>query len=332
VADTKLTGLSELSVVALDDLTYIVDDVAGTPTSVKLSVNRLMGLLHHVCQGRLTTESGVSVSTSDRADQSTIYWALHNGNRIGLYDGTRWKLYTFTERSLALSSLTANKNYDVFLYDNAGTLTLELSAAWTNDTTRADALAVQDGVMVKDGATTRRWLGTIRTTDTDKTQDTAGGTTTQVGGKRFVWNRYNQVLRHMFQKDTTNDWSYTTQTYRVQNGATAPLNCCEYVTGDAFTTIEVTARGSVSLQTNTSHGAAIGVGVDSTSAFSGIAERGYNGNAGFVISALGGRYIGHPGLGYHFLANLEKGGDGTCVFNGDNGGESQSGMTVQLMC
>jgi hypothetical protein len=84
-----------------------------------------------LCQGRLTTESGVGVSTSDRTSQSTIYFTPYLGNRVALYSGSAWAEYTLTERSLALSGLTSGKNYDVFLYNNSGTLTLELSAAWT---------------------------------------------------------------------------------------------------------------------------------------------------------------------------------------------------------
>lgn len=162
--------------------------------------------------GRLTTETGVGVSTSDRTSQGTIYYTPFTHNGIGLYDGTSWTLHTFTERSLALSGLTSDKNYDVFLYDNAGTLTLELSAAWTNDTTRADALTTQDGVYVKSGATTRRYLGTIRTTGTAATEDSKA--------KRFVWNAYNRVARSLA-KTNTASWSYGSATYRAANNDTA---------------------------------------------------------------------------------------------------------------
>ena len=106
--------------------------------------------------GRLTLTSGTPVTTSDVTGAGTLYYTPYTSGQIALYSGSAWVVYTFTERSLSLT-LTSGKNYDVFLYDNSGTLTLELSAAWTNDTTRADALTTQDGVYVKSGATTRRW-------------------------------------------------------------------------------------------------------------------------------------------------------------------------------
>ena len=125
MADSKLTALSEISVPALEDLLYVVDDPSGTPVSNKVTGTRYGGLLlAGLVQGRLTTESGVPYSTSDRTAQSTLYFAPYNGNRVALYDGTRWKLYTFTECSVAVPS-EKFRGFDVFLYDNSGTLTLQ---------------------------------------------------------------------------------------------------------------------------------------------------------------------------------------------------------------
>jgi hypothetical protein len=335
MADSKLTALTEISVPALGDLTYAVDvsdttdDAAGS--SRKLTVQRLLGLVKP-CQGRLTTETGVPVSTTDRTAQSTIYFTPYQGNALSVYDGTRWVLYLFSEISLALSGLTSGKNYDVFVYDNAGTLTLELSAAWTTDTARADALTTQDGVLVKSGATTRRYLGTIRTTGTTTTEDSIGGSTTNVGGKRFVWNYYNRVPRNLAVIDTTDNWTYATDTIR-QARATAG-NQVEYVVGDASTLAWAEVKAMVAISSTSTRAGKVGVGVDSTTVFSGLRQGAYmnNGAAWSNYSALAGRYDGYPGLGYHFLAWLEKGSDGTCIFLGDNGADGQqTGMIAQVM-
>lgn len=179
----------------------------------------------HVADGRLTTESGVPISTSDRTAQSTLYYTPFTGNQIALYDGSAWSLHTFTERSLALSGLTSGKNYDVFLYNNAGTLTLELSAAWTNDTDRTDALTTQDGVWVKSGATTRRYLGTIRTTGTTTTEDSLT--------KRFVWNAQNRMRRALEKSMGSSSHTYGSATVRQYNAdATAQVECVVGLTGD----------------------------------------------------------------------------------------------------
>lgn len=280
--------------------------------------------------GRLTLTTGVPVTTTDVTGATTIYYTpyLHNG--IGLYDGTSWKLYSFSELSLALGTLTADKNYDVFLYDNAGTLTLELTA-WTNDTTRATALVLQDGVWCKTGALTRRYLGTIRTTSTTTTEDSGGGTTTNVGGKRFVWNAYNRVPRAMAVIDTTDSWSYTTATIR-QARANAG-NQVEYVCGLAQDRVRAKVVATAVQLSNTAAHSKAGVGVDSTTAFSGLVRGGFVGAASSVDAAPGGEYAGVPGLGYHRLVWCESGGNaGTCSWLGDNGGDGiQSGLTAEVM-
>jgi hypothetical protein len=268
-----------------------------------------------ICNGRLTLESGVPVSTTDQTAKTTIYFTPYLGNCIGLYDGTSWKLHTFTERSLALGTLTSGLNYDVFIYDNAGTLTLELTA-WTNDSTRATALTTQDGVYVKTGATTRRYLGTMRTTSTTTTEDSAGGTTSQTGGKRFVWNAYNQVLRDLCVIDTTNSWTYATTSYRQSNNASG--NKVEVVIG-----VAQRLRVMAVSYTDTSldglpqviYG---GIGMDSTTV--NAAQMSFGGTpsstgGGFAFSY----YDGTLTAGYHAINWLEKGTGGTQNWYGDAG-------------
>lgn len=133
MADAKLTALTELSVPALEDLLYAVDDPSGTPASVKSSGKRHLAIGAHVVEGRLTLTSGTPVTTADVTGATSVFFTPFNGNRVRVYDGTRWQLYTFSELTLALGTLVAFQGYDVFLYDNAGTLTLE-SNEWSNAT------------------------------------------------------------------------------------------------------------------------------------------------------------------------------------------------------
>ena len=327
MADSKLSALTQQSVPALGDFTY-VDDITG-PTSVKQSWDRALGLLTLPGQGRLTTETGVPVSITDRTAQGTIYYTPYVGKIVTLYDGTRWRVYSTAEISLALTA-TSGKNYDVFLYDNAGTITMELSAAWTNDTTRADALTTQDGVQVKSGALTRRWVGTIRASGTNVTAD-SGGTarTSQVGAQRFVWNAYNQVRRPMSVIDTTDSWAYTTGTIRQANGATGNKN--EWVTGDAATLVEFQIAGTVYMSTSAS-GSLIGIGIDTTTAMSGVIASAFNSSGSMAIDfAMNASYRGVPGLGYHYASWNEKGATVTCTFTGDNGGDGrQTGLVGSI--
>lgn len=156
----------------------------------------VQGLFHG---GRLTLTSGTPVTTSDVTAATTIYYTPFMGDKISLSDGTNWATYTFTERSLSLTGLTANRNYDVFLYNNAGTLTLE-ALVWNSSSdsnTRTTGLVLTSGgIYTKSGDATRRYLGTFRTTGTTgQTEDSAT--------KRFVFNAINKSDKSIFKAYTT---------------------------------------------------------------------------------------------------------------------------------
>ena len=144
---------------------------------------------------------------------TNIYFAPYGGNRIALYDGSSaWNIRTFTQITIALGTLTDAKPYDLFAYDNSGTVTFDSPVVWTNDTTRATALTTQDGVLVKSGATTRRYIGTFYTTATTTTEDSLK--------KRLVWNYYNRRPRPVYH-NASGSHTYTTGTWRQYDGDTA---------------------------------------------------------------------------------------------------------------
>lgn len=164
-----------------------------------------------IADARLTLSSGVPVPHSDVTAATNIYLTPYTGSKIEVYNGYFWIEAPFTELTLSLSGFTANKNSDVWVYDNAGTLALERTE-WTNDTTRATAVVLQDGRSCKSGALTRLYCGTFRTT----------GTTGQCEDSvtsRFVWNRFNQEKREMFKSEATTH-NYAGNAYRAWNNDT----------------------------------------------------------------------------------------------------------------
>lgn len=248
-----------------------------------------------VCQGRLTGTTATPVTSSDVTNITTIYFTPYTGNLIGLFDGTNWSTYVFSEISLALGTLTSGLPYDVFVYNNAGTLTLELTA-WSNTTTRVTALVFQNGIYVKTGATTRRYLGTIYTTSTTQTQDTAT--------QRYVWNYYNRVRRPLLRQESTASWTYTTATWRQANGSAS--NQVEVVIGAQEATLDLSVATAISNGTGGISGA-IGVGEDSTSTpldtgVGGFAQSNATNSAYVpVVYSLGRQ----PAVGRHVYAWLE---------------------------
>ena len=131
------------------DGTAIVKDSVRTEQSIL--INALLYFVEpQLCEGRLTLSTGVPVTMSDVTSSATVFFTPHIGSRIALYvENYGWRNYQFAELSLDISGVAANKNLDVFIYDNAGTLTLSMEE-WSNDTLRATALVRQDGVLVKD--------------------------------------------------------------------------------------------------------------------------------------------------------------------------------------
>lgn len=285
------------------------------------------GTSTHTAHGRLTTESGVPVSTTDRTAQTTLYFTPYLGNQISLWDGAAWTVYTFTETSLALGTITAAQCYDVFGYVSAGALALEM-LAWTNATTRATAVTLQDGRYCKSGDKTRLYLGTFYTTSTTTTEDSAGGTTASVGGKRYVWNYYNRVSR-MAKVIETGNWTYNNTTTRQANADAG--NQVEFVIGIEEGIVTAQVIGTASF-TNAGDGN-LAIGLDSTTTSSDLVASCVGPGSGNAYFPLTATFAKNTGIGRHYLAWLERGRNGvTCVFWGDGGFQIAAGLTAQLEC
>lgn len=270
------------------------------------------------CQGRLTLTTATPVTSADVTAATTIYFTPYKGNLLALYDGsTKWTVYPFTEISLALGTLTNALPYDVFVYDNAGTPTLEF-LAWTNATARATALTTQNGIYVKTGDTTRRYLGTFYTTSTTTTEDSMA--------KRFLWNYYNRLKRVMQILESTDTWVYNSATVRQVRASAA--NQFDFVVGVAEVVVFGELIGVARHATAVAVAFSTGFGDDSTTAFSGTLGRQSFQVANQNIQNTA-TICKFPAIGRHFLAWLESGGGGASdtTMVGDEGGGSTTEQT-----
>jgi hypothetical protein len=246
----------------------------------------------------------VPVSTTNQVDKTTLYYTPYVGNQIMLYDGvSSWDTVTFSELSLNISAFAASKPYDIWVYNNAGTATLD-STVWTNATTRATALAYQDGRLVKSGATTRLYLGTIYMDAASKCQDTLL--------KRYVWNYYNRVLipGRVVEDET---WTYATNTWRIINNTAT--NLVDFIIGVSEETIKSTY--SISMGVDTTEVGYISIGLDATDtqAANASASKAYISGAGF-INYCTCTFNGLVSAGKHYLAPIEKVEVGTISYQG----------------
>lgn len=277
---------------------------------------------------RLTLTPGTPVTTSDVTAATKIYYTPFVHDQAPLWTSARgWQSYTCDELTLAVPASTSQM-YDVFLYFNTSTGQPAIeSLAWTNDTTRATNVIRTNGYMTKSGDQTRLYVGSFRTTTVSgQTEDSFGGAS-QAGGKRFVWNAYNRVLRSMGVIDTTNSWTYTTATWRQANGSTG--NKVEAVFGlseDMVDGLVFTSVGTSALVT-----VAVGIGIDSTTTNNALV---IGGRAAINVNAnCLGHYRGFPGVGYHAFNWLEiSQASGTTTWWGDNGLTFQnSGLQVAIL-
>lgn len=300
--------------------------VGGT---VKLAVD-VNGLIDSVsfapiCEGRLTLTTATPVTTADVTAATTLYFAPFRGSRIALYTSSVWRLYNFAEVSADISALVADTPYDIYIYDNAGTLTLS-ATAWTNDTTRATALTTQNGIYVKTGAVGYRYLGTIRITSvTGQCEDSTS--------RRFVWNYYNRVPRLMIARDGTDSWTYTTATWRAANNNTTDgTGRVAFVVGAAEVLLKAEATATARNDVDT---LAFGVGIALDATNTNHAQiLGGRGQASGAYGTGASWYRTYPAVGYHYLQHTEYSSvaTNTTTWFGDAGGPitTYSGMVAAL--
>lgn len=294
----EIAAVTEKATPAPADL-VLIEDSAASNAKKRVQLSSILDLLGPgLCQGRLTLESGVPVSTSNQSAKTTLYFCPFRGNRIALYDGSgNWDLLTFAELSLSLSGFTASKPYDIFAYNNSGAAALE-ALVWTDASTRATALAWQDGILVKSGATTRRYLGTIYV-------NSAGGQTDDALVKRNVWNYYNRCGRRLYVSEATGH-SYNGAARLWNNSETN--NRMEFIVGvveDALT-----AGQAVSMRAG-ADGSYARTDVYIDGAFAGFVVLNYN-----IQTIVCGRFGPYqPAAGMHYINLYELGNHASSTFS-----------------
>lgn len=294
-------------------------------------------------QGYLTLSSDANnvVLSGDSASATAVYYTPFVGDFLPIYNGSNWVTYTFAQLTLTLNANhSADTLYDVFAFLNSGTVTIGTGPAWNSSTAgsasrgtgggsaqiqRQNGLLVNSNSMtLRNGATTytgisageATYLGTIFI------DHTAGEVSCYrswgQNRKWGVWNYYNRQSIVLQVGDSTSSWNYTTNTIRASNGAPSSYAGTDFNAGSGTTSNgavivtgmaedEIDATFTQFLSNNGSTGrSAIGIGFNSTTAFSGTEGQGtFDGAANGVGAQSVAFYTAPPSLGVNVMACLE---------------------------
>jgi len=308
-----------------------------------------LGLYPPTPQGRLTLTTATPVLTAAVLAATTIYYTPYCGSIIPLYNSATGRFHPqafaeLTNDTTASSTgkagpaaVTTNSNYDLFVWNDAGTIRLTRGPAWTSDTARGtgagttqisrvggiwtNTVAITNGP----GAGLGTYVGTVRSDGSSQINWQPGGVA--AGGTAAllnVWNAYNRLPFAGFIGDTADNWSYTTATVRpANNSSTMRVSFVQGLQEDFFgANYQVAVYNSSS-----SNDVTAGVGLDSTTAFSGRRlDVSTQTNSRKTASGDHSAQL----LGFHYLQALEYAGAvGTSVWEGDGGSgiQEQCGMS-----
>ena len=295
-----------------------------------------------VPQGYLTvipeaTDALNPFPSSDQSAKTAVYYRPDVGNLIPISDGTNFQVRIFSQLTLTLvANHLADTIYDVFVFDDSGTMRIATGPAWntithgsgargtgagTTELSRLKGLIVNTNQLtVRNGSSTYTmnalcgtYVGTILI------DGSAGQVTchTSYGQSRKwgIWNPYNQREIKLKAGTSTASWTYSTQTWRAANGESA--NSIAYVTGlaDRIATARyiqnVGASGTSSIQRTNS----FAIGWNSTTSPSGKRGIGRLGEAGGTATIradfdLVAEYFPVAAIGAQTVSALEINTDG----------------------
>lgn len=289
--------------------------------------------------GRLSLASGLPITTSDQSAKASIYYVPHIGDVVPIYDGSDWSMATFTELTLGLDSDSGHtgyhqsgKVYDLFVYNDGGTIRLVSSPAWTNDTTRSIDLERVNGIKMNASSMTARFgsgsgdtvtVAKDRGTWVGKFRATADGQASDTEGKRLLINAYNQRRRKLKIVETTNSWTSTgSATWASAHASTA--NRVEFLCNE-YDEIELQVAGCC--RGGAGGYGLFGMALDATN--TNHAEITYLGTfavTNHIIPTWGSMTVS-PSEGYHFVQWTEVDWGSVVTFYSYNATYRQAGIS-----
>jgi hypothetical protein len=249
---------------------------------------------------------------------SNLLFAPDASNLVYTYEDSLWQTRVIPDAGItvACTGLSATTLYYLYVYDNGGTLTLDLSTT---------APTTQNGINVKTGDTSRLMIARCRTNG-------AGDVVThnEDAAWQLVTNEFNKRLIHLYVREATNTWTYASTTFRYARGSSS--NAILFIS-DGKNAIEAETV-QMGQQNASGHRPIPGIGVDRSNGQDAtlIAYPGHQTNS--QLMHVQAKYGGILSAGFHYIAWIEACQSTTTItFYGDAGAPTvlQSGMRASIM-
>ncbi len=338
---TALTAIVDADYLVAVDVSDTTQGVSGSTKKILLSNVLAAAKLGNPFSGRLTLTTALAVTTADVTGATTLYFTPYKGDTILIYDGTNFVSYTFAELSQTAADTTKspaavanNSLYDIFVWNDGGTLRATRGPAWTSDTVRGTGagtteLELYKGIYVNknaitNGAVARKgtYVGTVRSNGSAQFNDSAA--------LRHVWNNYNRVTKTMKVVESTDSWNWSTASY--QQARAQATNQLDFVVGLAENAVTARVRASGATSGATRRNVRAGIGLDSATVNSADLYPQVTFTNTDIMEMMA-FYSAVVAIGRHYLTWLEYGnGSDTQTWYGDNAAATQNGITGELFC
>ena len=342
---TAAAARTNLDVPSNSELTTLSSTISDLQSTIQSLVS--------APQGRLTLTTATPVISTGVTAGTAVYYTPFIGNIIPIYDGAQFNARSFSELTLTLhSNHVANSIYDVFVFYDTGAVTIGTGPAWNTATAGSGArgsgagtteLERKNGLWTNKNSMTTRNGATTYTVDANEGTFVGSifidGTNGQISclpawGASRKWgvsNAYNTEPIMLKAGDSTASWTYATNTARASNNATTnklTTFCC---LPEQYIKLEFKQKVLLVPDGGTNGNSIIGIGKNSTSAFSGLKGEGLIPNGGASTGMmLVSEFMDVPAIGINNYTSLEQ-----VVATGSSntfyGTESNMTLTAQWM-
>ena len=247
-------------------------------------------------QIRIYLVSGSPEADGSSSGNTTVYVGPYKGNLVTQDNGSGvLSTIKLTEIGTSISSLVNGDAYSVYIYNNAGTETVEIDQDWTNPITAPSYSTDALGRLTKPSSTNKLLVGEFYCSSTGHTNDYIG--------ERSVSNEFNELSKAVFAQDTTSSWTYATPTLRAANANTTNGQGRVTVFSRKARAVNLTDT-CLAANNNLSGVSCIGIGINSTS--TAIVIGGFSSAATGAIENINCSYTGTSALGLNYYQRVES--------------------------